>query len=249
MDDGVKLVANIGYPSDLATGERASGPFPVLLTQAPYVASQQPSPFFVTRGYIHAVVQVRGTGDTSGPDGEPIVNEHLRTASGRGRGGPGGLGGEAPDVERQGRPAGVFATRHQPDLHRRRGGPGLAARGHPSRVRVERLRGVLLRRHAQPDPRPLRLVPERIALGREERRGQRRRRQGDQGRGPRRRTEGVRPGLLAGAVDRPRAAQGRREQDSGPVVERLATDRRSRARSTSTRSSRTRGLTGHRSVP
>ena len=75
MDDGVKLVANIGYPSDLATGEHAWGPFPVLLTQAPYVASQQPTPFYVTRGYIHAVVQVRGTGDTSGPDGEPISND------------------------------------------------------------------------------------------------------------------------------------------------------------------------------
>ncbi len=29
----------------------------------------------MSRGYIHAVVQVRGTGDTTGPDGEPIVNE------------------------------------------------------------------------------------------------------------------------------------------------------------------------------
>ena len=38
MDDDVTLVANIGYPTDLASGERASGPFPVLLTQAPYVA-------------------------------------------------------------------------------------------------------------------------------------------------------------------------------------------------------------------
>ncbi len=27
MDDGVTLVANIGYPADLATGERASGAF------------------------------------------------------------------------------------------------------------------------------------------------------------------------------------------------------------------------------
>ena len=75
MDDGARLVANIGYPADLATSERASGPFPVLLTQAPYVASQQPTPFYVTRGYIHAVVQVRGTGDTSGPGGEPIEND------------------------------------------------------------------------------------------------------------------------------------------------------------------------------
>ena len=56
-------------------GNTRSGPFPVLLTQAPYVASQQPTPFYVTRGYIHAVVQVRGTGDTSGPDGEPIAND------------------------------------------------------------------------------------------------------------------------------------------------------------------------------
>jgi predicted acyl esterase len=75
MDDGTTLFANIGYPADPATGARASGSFPVLLTQAPYVASQQPVPYFVNRGYINAVVQVRGTGDTTGPGGQTIVND------------------------------------------------------------------------------------------------------------------------------------------------------------------------------
>jgi predicted acyl esterase len=74
MDDGANLVANIGYPAD-ATGGRATGTFPVLLTQAPYVSSQKPQSFFVNRGYINAVVQIRGTGDTSGPNGEPIAND------------------------------------------------------------------------------------------------------------------------------------------------------------------------------
>jgi len=76
MDDGATLVANIGYPTDPATGARASGTFPVLLTQDPYVGQQQqPSSLFVTHGYIHAVAQVRGTGDTYGPGGAPIANE------------------------------------------------------------------------------------------------------------------------------------------------------------------------------
>src|SRR5262245_44356117 len=36
MDDGVVLIANVGYPADPATGQKASGTFPVLLTQSPY---------------------------------------------------------------------------------------------------------------------------------------------------------------------------------------------------------------------
>ena len=75
MDDGATLVANIGYPTDPATGARAAGTFPVLLTQAPYVSSQQPTAFFVNRGYIHAVVQVRGTGDTTGPGGALVASD------------------------------------------------------------------------------------------------------------------------------------------------------------------------------
>jgi hypothetical protein len=36
MSDGVVLVGDVSYPTDLATCERASGGFPVLLTQNPY---------------------------------------------------------------------------------------------------------------------------------------------------------------------------------------------------------------------
>ena len=76
MDDGVILFANIGYPTDPATGLRAAGNFPVLLTQNPYVGpTQQPDPFFVTRGYIFASVTVRGTLNSEAPGGGPLIND------------------------------------------------------------------------------------------------------------------------------------------------------------------------------
>jgi predicted acyl esterase len=76
MDDGVILFANVGYPTDPATGQRAAGKFPVLLTQNPYVGpTQQPDPFFVTRGYIFASVTVRGTLNSEAPGGGPLVND------------------------------------------------------------------------------------------------------------------------------------------------------------------------------
>lgn len=74
MNDGVTLIANVGYPTNLSTGARASGKFPVLLTQDPYPAEDEPNAFYVTRGYIHAVVQVRGTVDTYGPGGKEVVS-------------------------------------------------------------------------------------------------------------------------------------------------------------------------------
>jgi predicted acyl esterase len=75
MDDGVTLLANVGYPSDISTGNRASGTFPVLLTQDPYSgAAQLPNGYYVTRGYINAVVEVRGTGDTHGPGGSQVAS-------------------------------------------------------------------------------------------------------------------------------------------------------------------------------
>lgn len=76
MDDGVILHANIGYPTNQTTGERAPGTFPVLLTQNPYVgASQQPDPFYVQRGYIFVSVEVRGTLNSEAPGDGPLVNE------------------------------------------------------------------------------------------------------------------------------------------------------------------------------
>lgn len=75
MNDGATLIANVGYPSDAATGQRAAGTFPVLLTQDPYPSETQPNAYFVTRGYINAVVEVRGTNDTYGPGGKEIASD------------------------------------------------------------------------------------------------------------------------------------------------------------------------------
>ena len=70
MDDGVLISAEVVYPTNPATGARASGRFPVLLTQNPYGA-QRSDPtsggdYFVQRGYIYVASAVRGTGDSGG---------------------------------------------------------------------------------------------------------------------------------------------------------------------------------------
>ncbi|MDG2306735.1 MAG: CocE/NonD family hydrolase [Candidatus Binatia bacterium] len=72
MSDGVILVADVNYPADLETGERANGSFPVILTQNPYggnIAATAGS-FFVSRGYIFAGVDVRGTSRSGGSGAE-----------------------------------------------------------------------------------------------------------------------------------------------------------------------------------
>jgi putative CocE/NonD family hydrolase len=83
MSDGVVLRANVYYPTDLKTGKAARGPFPVIMVQTPYgkditgAASGQeggaeaateagPLPYFVKRGYIDVVAEIRGTGDSGG---------------------------------------------------------------------------------------------------------------------------------------------------------------------------------------
>jgi uncharacterized protein len=72
MNDGTTLIADIEYPSDLSTGQRAAGTFPVLLTlnpygcQAPITAATSANTYFVTRGYIFATVCIRGTGRSGG---------------------------------------------------------------------------------------------------------------------------------------------------------------------------------------
>jgi predicted acyl esterase len=70
MSDGVVLKADISYPTDPTTGNRAPGPFPVLLTQTPY-ASKKPTDgdFFVQRGYIYVTAYVRGTLTSGGSYG------------------------------------------------------------------------------------------------------------------------------------------------------------------------------------
>jgi putative CocE/NonD family hydrolase len=72
MRDGVRLAANVDYPTDPATGQIASGPFPVLLTMTPYgkdtgqAAGLGTDDYLVERGYIDVVVDVRGTGASGG---------------------------------------------------------------------------------------------------------------------------------------------------------------------------------------
>jgi predicted acyl esterase len=72
MDDGVTLIADIEYPTVLATGQRAPGKFPVLLEQNPYFCDVPPgnaNDFYVSRGYIFAAVCVRGAGRSGGSFG------------------------------------------------------------------------------------------------------------------------------------------------------------------------------------
>ncbi|MEA2670057.1 MAG: uncharacterized protein QOG45_277 [Chloroflexota bacterium] len=67
MPDGVILRANMLHPSDPRTGAPAPGPFPVLLAQTPYGKTLGGAePYFVQRGFIEAVVDVRGTGASHG---------------------------------------------------------------------------------------------------------------------------------------------------------------------------------------
>jgi predicted acyl esterase len=81
MDDGVALVGDVMYPTDPVTGARATGRFPVLLTQNPYtcqttagntgpVGTLGPgttgTSYFVRRGYILASICVRGSGRSGG---------------------------------------------------------------------------------------------------------------------------------------------------------------------------------------
>jgi hypothetical protein len=81
MRDGTVLRADVYYPTDPATGLRAAGPFPVVMTQTPYgkgllgaapgaVAAQTgPNYFLIKRGYIDVVADARGTGDSQGKFG------------------------------------------------------------------------------------------------------------------------------------------------------------------------------------
>ena len=67
MSDGTLLTADIHRPA-LADGSPAPGRFPTLLTQTPYNKNiQNPAaPYFVERGYVDVVVDIRGTGSSEG---------------------------------------------------------------------------------------------------------------------------------------------------------------------------------------
>lgn len=78
MSDGTVLRGNVYYPTEPATGEPAPGPFPVVLTQTPYgkdkgindpslgATGMGKNPYLIERGYIQAIVDVRGTGASEG---------------------------------------------------------------------------------------------------------------------------------------------------------------------------------------
>ncbi len=66
MADGTVLRVDVYYPTEPATGKAAAGPFPVLLTQTPYGKEAVADTYFVQRGYLEVVADVRGTGDSGG---------------------------------------------------------------------------------------------------------------------------------------------------------------------------------------
>ena len=101
MDDGVHVGVDVYYPVDPTTKIRAAGRFPVLLEQTPYGkdriarGSSRTASYFVSRGYIFAVADVRGFGSSQGQaawfgsrmgrDGAELVNwvAHIENASGK----------------------------------------------------------------------------------------------------------------------------------------------------------------------
>jgi predicted acyl esterase len=64
MDDGVVLDASVAYPTDLGTGERAAGRFPVAVEHTPYRG--QVNPYYAQYGYISVRVNDRGSGASGG---------------------------------------------------------------------------------------------------------------------------------------------------------------------------------------
>jgi hypothetical protein len=69
MDDGIVLRADEYYPTDAITSARARGRFPVLLVQTPYGkdrALQNLADYFVRRGYVLVIADMRGFGESQG---------------------------------------------------------------------------------------------------------------------------------------------------------------------------------------
>jgi putative CocE/NonD family hydrolase len=80
LSDGTVLRADVYYPTDTSTGQRAAGRFPVVMAQTPYgrrtVSAvpegtigdliDGPNLFMVRHGYISVSVDVRGTGGSQG---------------------------------------------------------------------------------------------------------------------------------------------------------------------------------------
>ena len=77
VSDGTILKVDVTYPTDLTTGQRLPGPFPVVLNQDPYtggatsLASQGGTPavtYYTQHGYIYVHLHQRGTAGP-GPNG------------------------------------------------------------------------------------------------------------------------------------------------------------------------------------
>jgi uncharacterized protein len=95
MSDGVVLRADIHYPTVPETGRPAAGPFPVLLSMTPYGKKAPPpaaqigggaTPYLIKRGYIEAMVDVRGSGVSGGSFqmfGERQTQDGIERSSGR----------------------------------------------------------------------------------------------------------------------------------------------------------------------
>jgi uncharacterized protein len=69
MDDGIVLRADEYFPTDPVSGARATGRFPVLLEQTPYGkdrALQNLADYFVRRGYVLVIADLRGFGASQG---------------------------------------------------------------------------------------------------------------------------------------------------------------------------------------
>jgi hypothetical protein len=70
MDDGVILDAAVSFPTDLATGQRAAGRFPVVLEHTVYAGSvgggNPVNTYFTSYGYISVKVNARGTHASGG---------------------------------------------------------------------------------------------------------------------------------------------------------------------------------------
>jgi predicted acyl esterase len=64
LRDGTTLEANVAYPTNLRTGQRAGGRFPVILRLNPYASA--PDTYYTEHGYIFLNVRPRGTGTSDG---------------------------------------------------------------------------------------------------------------------------------------------------------------------------------------
>ena len=69
MDDGIALNATVAYPTDLKTGKRIEGKFPVVIEHMPYerfAVAIRINTYFTEHGYISLFVRARGTGKSQG---------------------------------------------------------------------------------------------------------------------------------------------------------------------------------------